>query len=214
MRLPRDQNAFGRAERHERSQNAPHVVPVSSDARRELAVGPRPRAALAVAQVGVLVQFAPREERADVAAALLHGLAALEDGHGDAPLRQRQRGEQTARAHAHDHHAVVGGVAVRLVRLGRRVESVVEVVQRNAFFSVVLSNPVLLQVLVPVPRRALASLRDARDDGRLDLARRDDRRVYTHVVHVDDVLKHGGVFHARVARFAHEPYPVPVAVAE
>jgi hypothetical protein len=62
-----------------------------------------------VAEVGVGVEDAAGKERADVAAAGLHGLTALQQQDADAGLGQRQRREQPCRAAADDDDGVAAG---------------------------------------------------------------------------------------------------------
>ena len=107
MRLTRHQNLRRRPERNQRLQNHAHVVAVPSDARGELTVRPRPRAALAVAQVAVRVEHAAREEGADVATAAFNRLPALKHRHRDPSLRQRECREEPRGAETHDHDPFV-----------------------------------------------------------------------------------------------------------
>mmetsp|Transcript_1465 Transcript_1465/g.3011 ORF Transcript_1465/g.3011 Transcript_1465/m.3011 type:complete len:332 (+) Transcript_1465:1852-2847(+) len=105
MRLAVHQDAIWRSKVHERLQHFANLVRVSSDASGELAVAPRACAALAVAQVGVGGKPASRDERADVAPALLDRLAALAHDGPQPRARERQRGEEAARPRAHHHHS-------------------------------------------------------------------------------------------------------------
>eukprot|EP00961_Rhodomonas_salina_P256308 3463842-Rhodomonas_salina.2 len=61
------------------------------DARRQFAVAPGTRAALAIADVAILVQDPPMEHRANVSAPLLHRLASLDHDAFDPALCLRPR---------------------------------------------------------------------------------------------------------------------------
>ena len=70
----------------------------------KLAVGKRPRTALAEGIVGFTVQYPPPVQGRHIPATGLDGPSPI-DHHGfEAQLHQAQRGKQTRRSGAHDHH--------------------------------------------------------------------------------------------------------------
>jgi hypothetical protein len=65
-------------------------------------------AAFSVAEVTLRVQLPPHHQRADVAAAHLHRLPALQQHHRDAGLRDGESRKQARRASADDHYRLSG----------------------------------------------------------------------------------------------------------
>ena len=62
--------------------------------------------ALSVAEVALGVQLPPDHQRADIAAAHLHGLPALQQHHRDAGLCHSEGREQACRTRADDNYRV------------------------------------------------------------------------------------------------------------
>ena len=93
----------GRAEAHQIGDDVGDRGAILG-ARVELAVGERPRPALAKTVVRARRQLAARQQR-QIAAARLHGLALFDDGDRNVRFRQSQRCPRSSGAGADDDHA-------------------------------------------------------------------------------------------------------------
>ena len=110
------QNLLRRAEAGQRFQHFAAVDVL--DAGIELAIGKRPGAALAELHVALRIERSAVPEGVDVARALVHAFAALDDQRGKAHACKRQRREQPRRAEA-DHQRAMGKDARRGQRARR-----------------------------------------------------------------------------------------------